>query len=286
MKHTPESLVASAKKYQTKSEWRRHDNGAYNAAITKPEVWEKCTAHMGVVRSNQNAAADTRAKIAAASYKTKKEWRLSDSETYRRALRWRRRRPADWAACTAHMKIIRARRPNESYCKVRYTDDIIRASALLFKTKSDWDRGDSPCYNAACARRKTRPEFWTQVTAHMVPASYGPYLGSYYVYGCLFWASKACYIGISCRAEHKRLNEHISTGKVARYAEKTRQPFTWVVLKRGIADPVAAGTAELRWHDSYVADGWTMLSSRERCGNLGLTLGRKNKNKTNRIKVT
>ncbi len=283
---TLEALVESAQKCQTKGEWQTNDRNAYMSAITrratKPWIWEKCTAHMGVERSNKAAEVRSRIKLIAARYATKKEWRLGDAESYQLALRWRRSRPDEWQACTSHMTVVRAKRANESYCKIRYTDDAIRTSALRFTTKTEWYHGDRPCYEAARARRKTRPEYFADITSHMVPASFGPYLGTYYAYACLFTKSKVCYPGISYRAEHLRKKEHAEFGPVCCYARSTRESFEWIVLERAIANPVLAGVAEFRWWDRYAALGWTMLTPRWRCGNLGLTLGRKNKSRTNK----
>lgn len=233
---------------------------------------EKTGIHATLTTRSEADLLDSEAKTAALKYRTKKEWRITDPSTYARAARWRRWRKDDWRECTGHMILVKARHPGTNYCPLRYTDDRILSSARNFYTRTQWEKGDRPCYNAARRRLLSNPNLWVEATKHMKAARYGPYLGSYYVYGCFFDCDHTCYIGLSCRAESVRLREHaIKEGRVFQHSQEIGASFRWVVLERSLATPELAGASEAKWYDQFLNAGWFMLSHRSRCGNLGFT---------------
>ncbi len=168
--------------------------------------------------------------------------------------------PAFVARCTTHM--VRAPKPQPA----SRTDDELQASAAQHKTPGAWKNGDDGAYQCALYQRnkKGREDFWKSITAHMVPAA-NPYSGAYFIYACVFPSS--VYVGLSCRHEDMRRAEHGIRGPVFEHAQSGAL-WEWLILERGVADPLAAKEAERRWYDSYVARGTQMLN-RAPTGGLG-----------------
>jgi hypothetical protein len=98
VRHTLESCVESALKYDNITEWRSENEGVYKFAY-RNNILDECTAHMDKKYTNHTLESCIEN---ASNFSTKKEWRKNNDKVYRFAQR------RGWLdECTAHMKKIK-----------------------------------------------------------------------------------------------------------------------------------------------------------------------------------
>jgi hypothetical protein len=127
---TLEECKEIALRYNTKSEWAKHDPNSYNAA-RKKDWLEQCCEHMEKKLHNWTLE---ECKEIALRYKTRSEWKKNDKNSYQAAQR------NDWLEqCCEHME---AQRHN-------WTLEECKEIALRYKTRSEWVKNDRKSYQAA-----------------------------------------------------------------------------------------------------------------------------------------
>lgn len=164
---TPERILESAKKYNTKSEWQKENKGAYKAANklkkTNPDIYVKATEHMkdGVQVYWDNNRKWTPEAIleSAKKYNTKIDWANAESSAYQIAKRSSNKQLFQEA--TAHM--------HEQIKPVGYWNkERLEEHAKKYQKKKQWEKAEPVAYNAAIRIRKQDQEWYDRITSHMV----------------------------------------------------------------------------------------------------------------------
>tara|TARA_Y100001973_G_C5199890_1_gene336819 strand:- start:741 stop:2930 length:2190 start_codon:yes stop_codon:yes gene_type:complete len=125
--------LASAKKFNTISEWRSHDRDAYYAALrNKDKGWfDKCTTHLKYAYARHTDASCIRSAL---KYSSREEWKNSDLAAFNYAVK-----NGLMKKCCKHIvDIYRANILKE--CKL---------SALKYQTRIEWRNGDKRTYRFA-----------------------------------------------------------------------------------------------------------------------------------------
>lgn len=152
-KWTPEKILASARKYQTKGEWVKAEPNAYDAARRDKQIFNQATKHM--LDGYQLAAGRERkwskeAIIASAKkYQTRTEWSNKEQSAYITALKDKQL----FAEATKHMVKVHK----------QWTKEKILESAKKYQTKGEWCLGDPTPYNKALKDK----QLFDEATAHM-----------------------------------------------------------------------------------------------------------------------
>tara|TARA_R110001592_G_scaffold355339_1_gene655863 strand:+ start:277 stop:1344 length:1068 start_codon:yes stop_codon:yes gene_type:complete len=160
--NSKENVLASAKKYKTRSEWAKgREAGAYNAA--KNNDWfDECTKHM-VRFSKPSGYWHIKANVIneARKYKTTTQWQNDAQRSYTIA------KDRGWFdECVEHMEIVGT---PQGYWNIK---ENVLASAKKYKTRSEWAKGpDSTAYMSA-----KKNDWFDECTTHMeyahTPAGY------------------------------------------------------------------------------------------------------------------
>jgi hypothetical protein len=133
---TLERCKESASRFKTRAEWQKGNGAAYNAARKKG--WQdECCAHMEYTQKPSGYWTLERCKKSALRFKTKIDWKEVEISAYDAAYR------RGWLEeCCAHM---------ESICKPNgyWTLELCKESALRFKTKGEWRKGETAAHSAA-----------------------------------------------------------------------------------------------------------------------------------------
>ena len=150
-KWTREKITESAKRFDTRNEWRKGDKSAYQSCCTRgwlddPDI----TGHMVKVQRDWD-----RPKLieSAKRFNTRKEWRKGDASAYETC---RTRGWLDDPDITGHMVKVR-----RDWDKTKLIE-----SAKRFNTRKEWERGDCSAYNT-CRTRGWLDD--RDITGHMVP---------------------------------------------------------------------------------------------------------------------
>jgi hypothetical protein len=133
-----ENVIAEAKKYNTKTEWRKNSSRSYHSSWKNG--WDdECTAHMittfkpnGYWNIKENVMAEAK------KYKSRAEWTKNSMSSYRNAL------DNEWIdECTAHM--IEARKPR-GYWNIK---ENVLAEAKKYNIRNEWNKNSSASYRNA-----------------------------------------------------------------------------------------------------------------------------------------
>lgn len=133
LKISTESIRISAKKYQSRTEWRQNDPKKYDAAYRR-DIIDKCCEHMIPLQNSYN---DNDLIEKSKKYNSVKEWKNSDINSYNAAYR-----KGILESCTTHMV----------YLHKKWTDEEIINSAKQYTTVNDW-RINCKSYNVAHKRK-------------------------------------------------------------------------------------------------------------------------------------
>jgi hypothetical protein len=85
--YTDDFIIETAKKYNTRSEWRRASYGTYQAA-RKRSLTEQCVSHMVRPKNYNFTYTEENIRISAKKYNTRSEWAKKDHGSYCAALRY------------------------------------------------------------------------------------------------------------------------------------------------------------------------------------------------------
>ena len=143
-----ESIAADAKKYSTKSEWRKHSGSAYVAAKRLRIIDDVC-GHMTVLNPIGRWSSDEAIIAEARKYNSKSEWQKHSVGSYEAA-----KKKGVFELAVAHMT-----RP---VITVKWTEAAIREDAKRYSSKSEWARNSYGAYEAA-----KKKGIFTEVTSHM-----------------------------------------------------------------------------------------------------------------------
>jgi hypothetical protein len=133
-----ENVMAEAKKYNTKKEWKKNSRGSYNSS--KKNGWiDECSAHMiearkprGYWNIKENVMADAK------KYNTKKEWDKNSSASYRNASK------NGWIdEFSAHM--VEIKKPS-GYWNIK---ENVMAEAIKYETRGEWSKNSMSSYRNA-----------------------------------------------------------------------------------------------------------------------------------------
>ena len=143
---TKELVLAEARKYQTRSQWKANALGSYKAALR--EKWlEEATSHMKVVKINWTL--DT-LKSNAAPYNTRGKWKEAEPAAYKTAMT-----KGLLDQVCAHMEL--GKMPNNYWTKEKVLE-----SASKFASIAAWSAAEVTAYN------KAKKNSWMkEATAHM-----------------------------------------------------------------------------------------------------------------------
>ena len=132
---TKERLLEDALKHQTKSEWRKINNSAYNSARNNG-CFEECCSHMIQNRKPPGFWTLERCKEDALKHQNLSEWHRSSAYNAAHKNGW-------LEECCAHM--IQDRKPGG------FWDDKerVKADALNYKKIGKWQKNSGSAYNAA-----------------------------------------------------------------------------------------------------------------------------------------
>lgn len=136
LKWTLETCKESAAKYKTKPEWKKAEQGAYNAAYTNGWAEECCSHMVKPPAYNKKWTLET-CKKSAAKYKTKSEWQNNELGAYTAA-----RRNGWLAECCCHMCSLQ--KPAGYWTLARCME-----SAAKFTKVSHWKAAEPSAYGKA-----------------------------------------------------------------------------------------------------------------------------------------
>jgi hypothetical protein len=151
---TDAAIIADAKKYKTRSEWKLATS-AYSAARKRGQQFlDRCCAHME--RVLQDWSSDSAVLKDAKKYKTRSEWANASGGSGAYAVA-RLRGKEFFEKCCAHMPHPR---------NVRVTDQQILATATSFSTRAEWNKAMPGMVQSARERGRA---FFERCCAHMPP---------------------------------------------------------------------------------------------------------------------
>jgi signal recognition particle subunit SEC65 len=152
-KLTNDELRNIAKKYRTKSEWKKNDPNTYNMGLKRDkDFYEDITSHMKSISLTNDELRDIAKK-----YRTKSEWKKNDPNSYAQAYNRDKNYPGFWEDITSHMIVLRK----------HLTNDQLRNIAKKYSTKIEWRKNDRKAYQQAVKRGKEIPGFYEDITSHM-----------------------------------------------------------------------------------------------------------------------
>ena len=148
-KWTREDIIESARRFNTKGEWKKGDIKAYEACRTRG--WLKDSEVMGHMRSGYQKWTKPGMIESARQFSTRIDWQKGDPNAYSAC------RTRGWLndpEITGHMSK-----------RFRWEKPELVKSARKFSTRSDWQKGDSKAYEA-CRTRGWLND--SEITGHMV----------------------------------------------------------------------------------------------------------------------
>ena len=126
----------SALKYKTRMEWHKGDRSAYQGA-QKYGCLDECCGHMEEIKKPNRYWNLDRCKESALKYKTRSEWFDGERSGYVTAAK------SGWMEeCCGHM--VEIQKPH-GYWNL----DRCKESALKYKTRMEWNKGEGGAYDAA-----------------------------------------------------------------------------------------------------------------------------------------
>jgi hypothetical protein len=144
---TKERIIADAKRFKTKTEWKLHSYGAVTAA-RKLNIHTECTAHMEILQGKWTLEALIND---AKKYSTPSEWKKKSQSAYATAVHKKYLNK-----CINHMD--RLRKPSGYWTKNKCLN-----SAKKYFTIQEWSLSDGAAYDAA-----KRNKWMTEATKHML----------------------------------------------------------------------------------------------------------------------
>jgi hypothetical protein len=153
--YTDEYLRDDAKKYNSKSEWKKNNRYAYSASLKREkDFYNDITSHMVRPPSSKLKYTDEILRDIAKKYNTKKDWLENDGSSLTIA----RERGADFFKdITSHMEILNRYEP--------YTEDELRDIAKKYNKKSEWAKREG---GAKSASYRKGIDFVNDITSHMI----------------------------------------------------------------------------------------------------------------------
>lgn len=146
------SIILDARKFTSRTEWKDHSGGAYEAA--KRNGWfEDAVAHM-VLLAPHGVWNEDSIRQDALLYSSKSEWREKNSTTY--LISWKH----GWLEKFSSHMIRRKKGPT------KWTKDDILNEAKKYKTRSEWATANSSSYTLALNQGLS-----SEACAHMGPKS-------------------------------------------------------------------------------------------------------------------
>ena len=142
-KWTVQSILEDAKKYKTRSEWKRLSKSAYQQAVSR-RILAKACQHMTLQLKKWTKKAILQD---AKKYKTRSEWKTNSGSAYNAA---RTKKIFDQAV--AHMKPI----PN------RWTEEAIFEDAKKYNSKKEW-LAHSPSAYAAAKKKNISDQIFSKM---------------------------------------------------------------------------------------------------------------------------
>jgi superfamily II DNA or RNA helicase len=147
---TDEVILASARRFSTRTEWFKEDQSTYSIARKNPKLFEKCVQHMTVLKrrtisGGNRSLTDEDLVSIARRFKTRTEWSRGDSSAYLKA----RKNLKLFEKCVQHMAP-----PSKGGRPRILTDGSILARARMFKTRTEWLKADQSAYVAAKKRSR------------------------------------------------------------------------------------------------------------------------------------
>jgi predicted GIY-YIG superfamily endonuclease len=247
---TREELLARARKYKHKTDWKTADRFAHWAArkIGK-EFYAECTAHMPRSRTLTEFTG-CQIREAALRYRFEIHWIHAEPKLRHAALV---RGKEFYAECTAHMpKHARQARSLKAYSNQELLDN-----ALLYKNRTEWKTKDEHKRRAAYIRGH---DFYEKCCAHMKQS--WEEKPPYHVYVFVF-EDKSAYVGYTHDWITRR-RTHSSRGPVAKLALKGLK-YQFMLMSTSIGTLDEAAQQEIYWHDKLKASGLAMLNVKK-CG--------------------
>jgi hypothetical protein len=238
LKWTKELAHQEALKYDSKSEFEKGSNKAYNAAIYNKWI-NDITQHM---KPKNKSWTYDEVYDEAQKYSFRNEFKKKSPEHYRAALRNK------WInQVCSHMK--------PRY--VKWTKEMVQKEADKYTSRSEFERDSPKAYEAAFYNG------WLKdITNHM------EYLGnrvSRLVYAYEF-PDNSVYVGLTFNKD-KRDDQHLKSGSV--YQHKVKTNLTPVrVLKSDYIPAQEASKLEQNILQNYLENGWNILN-KVSAGNLG-----------------
>lgn len=242
---TIEKCQESALKFKTKKSWRKAEPELY-AWTQLHGMLKECCGHM---KRSLVTYTYTKSDILAEArkYRCVHDWKIASKPTFLMA---RRLGKYFYKECVAHMK-------RRSYWLMleKYSDENLLASAKKYESKMEWANNELNYYKRAKYGNK---EFYEKCCSHMTDP-YDRVARSIYVFE---FKDNRAYVGLSNNVR-RRKHDHETAGKIAELTKNVSATFK--VLEENIRGKDLALQREQHWHDTYKANGWTMLNSMKCC---------------------
>jgi len=149
-KHTTKSILETAKKYKSRSEWAKNDGRTYVMAF-RWGISDQATQHMGP--SKKTKLTNENILKTAKKYNTRSEWQKNDRRAYSSALSQGISEEA-----TKHMG------PHKT---IKWTKENILEAGKRYTTRMEWEKNDGGTYRAAHYRG-----IFDSAVEHMGPRTY------------------------------------------------------------------------------------------------------------------
>jgi hypothetical protein len=148
-KWTREDIIESARRFSTRSEWKKGDSKAYSACCKRG--WLNDSEVVGHMRSGYQKWTKPGMIESARQFSTRLDWQKGDPNAYQAC------RTRGWLndpEITGHMSK-----------RFRWEKPELVKSARKFRTRSEWQKGDLNAYSACCKRGWLND---SEITGHMV----------------------------------------------------------------------------------------------------------------------
>jgi hypothetical protein len=241
IKWTKELTMIESIKYNSRVEFQKKSNNAYNSALRNKWLDEIC-GHMTLLR-NDNWSFDDMKEIAN-KYYLFSDFRKNENAVYLYA---QRRGYID--ELISHMD-----RTN-----IRWDKNKLHQEALKYESRTDFEQNNPNAYNSAL-----RWKIMDEITTHMEPLGH-KYKRMIYIYE---FSDNFCYVGLTFNKK-RRHHSHMTSksSSVYQHIEKTGLIPVFKPLTNYINN-ISAQKKENEFLEKYVEEGWFILN-KTKTGGLG-----------------
>lgn len=251
-RYSKEDFIIAASKYTSKSEFKKHDKNAYEAAQKRgllPEIYNT----IGLINQNKDWTQETVLAVAR-NCKNATEFSIDHAGAY------------GWAKRNGLLETLASCYRVPSVKKV-YSEDEVRKLASSCNQLNTFNRMDQ----GRVARRARKLGIHKEITCHMIPST-PKTKTKYAVYALVNEPLKKVYVGVTNRPILERIARHKEPNNTCRSSALMHEPGTnWIQATdyRFTNAQVRNQEVEKRLADSFEADGYEVVNDPNSYGKCG-----------------